>query len=131
MDGARTVHLAAHGHHERGNVMFARIDLADGPLMAYDLQRLAKPPQRVILSACEVGRADIRSGDEHLGFTAALLYAGTSTVISSGALVPDATAAPMMAALHKSLVAGMAPAAALAGAMESIQTEPFVCFGAG
>jgi tetratricopeptide (TPR) repeat protein len=131
MDGARTVHLAAHGHHERGNVLFARIDLADGPLMAYDLQRLAKPPQRVILSACEVGRADVRSGDEHLGFTAALLYAGTSTVISSGALVPDDEAPGLMAALHFAVAAGSTPAAALAAAMTGGRMNPFVCFGAG
>ena len=131
MDGARTVHLAAHGHHERGNVLFARIDLADGPLMAYDLQRLSKPPQRVILSACEVGRADVRSGDEHLGFTAALLYAGTGTVISSGALIPDEAAPPLMAALHSALAAGTAPAAALAAAMAGDRMNPFVCFGVG
>ncbi|MGH3415000.1 MAG: CHAT domain-containing protein [Actinocrinis sp.] len=131
MDGARTVHLAAHGHHERGNVMFARIDLADGPLMAYDLQRLSKPPQCVILSACEVGRAEVRSGDEHLGFTAALLYAGTSTVISSGTAVPDASAPPLMAALHAALAAGTDPASALAEAMAPDWTAPFVCFGAG
>jgi CHAT domain-containing protein len=131
MDGARTVHLAAHGHHERGNVLFARIDLADGPLMAYDLQRLSKPPQRVILSACEVGRADVRSGDEHLGFTAALLYAGTSTVISSGALVPDEAAPPLMAALHSAVAAGATPAVALAAAMAADRMNPFVCFGAG
>ena len=131
MDGARTVHLAAHGHHERGNVLFARIDLADGPLMAYDLQRLSKPPQRVILSACEVGRADVRTGDELLGFTAALLYAGTSTVISSGTLIPDASAPPLMAALHSAVATGTGPAAALADAMAGGEMSPFVCFGAG
>jgi tetratricopeptide (TPR) repeat protein len=131
MDGARTVHLAAHGHHERGNVLFARVDLADGPLMAYDLQRLAKPPQCVILSACEVGRADVRTGDEHLGFTAALLHAGTATVISSGAQVADDAAPRLMTALHKAVAAGTAPALALAGAAEPDQFNPFVCFGAG
>ncbi|HEU5353001.1 MAG TPA: CHAT domain-containing protein [Actinocrinis sp.] len=131
IDGAHTVHLAAHGHHERGNVMFARIDLADGPLMAYDLQRLARPPRRVILSACELGRADVRIGDEHLGFTAALLYAGTGTVISSGMLIPDADAPPFMAALHKALISGATPAGALAAATASDRDEPFVCFGAG
>jgi hypothetical protein len=131
MDGARTVHLAAHGHHERGNVLFARVDLADGPLMAYDLQRLAKPPQCVILSACEVGRADVRSGDEHLGFTAALLHAGTATVISSGAQVADDSAAALMTALHTAVAAGTAPALALAGAAGQDRFNPFVCFGAG
>ncbi len=131
IDGAHTVHLAAHGHHERGNVMFARIDLADGPLMAYDLQRLSRPPRRVILSACELGRADIRIGDEHLGFTAALLYAGTGTVISSGVVIPDADAPPFMAALHKALISGASPAGALAAATAPDRNEPFVCFGAG
>lgn len=131
IDGAHTVHLAAHGHHERGNVMFARVDLADGPLMAYDLQRLSRPPRRVILSACELGRADVRIGDEHLGFTAALLYAGTGTVISSGMLIPDADAPPFMAALHKALISGTTPAGALAAAMAADHNEPFVCFGAG
>lgn len=130
MDGARTVHLAAHGHHERGNVMFARLDLADGPLMAYDLQRLARPPRRVILSACELGRADVRVGDEPLGFTAALLHAGTSTVISSSTLIPDAAAAPLMTALHEALSAGGRPAAALTAALRPDREEPFVCFGA-
>ncbi|HEU5427723.1 MAG TPA: CHAT domain-containing tetratricopeptide repeat protein [Actinocrinis sp.] len=131
IDGAHTVHLAAHGHHERGNVMFARIDLADGPLMAYDLQRLSRPPRRVILSACELGRADVRIGDEHLGFTAALLYAGTGTVISSGVAIPDADAPPFMAALHKALISGTSPAGALAAATAADRNEPFVCFGAG
>jgi tetratricopeptide (TPR) repeat protein len=131
MDGARTVHLAAHGHHERGNVLFARVDLADGPLMAYDLQRLSKPPQCVILSACEVGRADVRSGDEHLGFTAALLHAGTATVISSGAQVSDDAAPLLMTALHRAVAAGTPPALALAGAAGPDQFNPFVCFGAG
>jgi CHAT domain-containing protein len=125
------VHLAAHGHHERGNVLFARVDLADGPLMAYDLQRLKKPPRCVILSACEVGRADVRSGDEHLGFTAALLHAGTATVISSGAQVADDSAASLMTALHTAVAAGTAPALALAGAAGQDRFSPFVCFGAG
>ncbi|HEU5334175.1 MAG TPA: CHAT domain-containing protein [Actinocrinis sp.] len=131
MDGARTVHLAAHGHHERGNVLFARVDLADGPLMAYDLQRLSKPPRCVVLSACEVGRADVRSGDEHLGFTAALLHAGTATVISSGAQVSDDSAPLLMTALHRAVAAGTPPALALAGAAAPDQFNPFVCFGAG
>jgi hypothetical protein len=131
MDGAHTVHLAAHGHHERGNVLFARIDLADGPLMAYDLQRLARPPRRVILSACEVGAADVRSGDEQLGFTAALLHTGTATVVSSSARVPDDTAPGLMAAMHEALARGVAPAAALAQAAGAYPYSTFVCYGSG
>lgn len=133
MDGARTVHLAAHGHHERGNVLFSRVDLADGPLMAYDLQRLTKAPQTVVLSACDVGRADIRSGDEHLGFTAALLHTGTPTVISSITRVADDTTARLMTGLHQAISTGITPALALviAGAAMADYDHPFTCFGAG
>jgi CHAT domain-containing protein len=131
MNGAHTVHLAAHGHHERGNVLFARLDLADGPLMAYDLQHLTKPPLRAILSACEVGDADIRSGDEHLGFTTALLHAGTATVIASGARVPDHFASRLMTQLHQTLATGAAPAAALASAASHHPLNTFTCYGAG
>ena len=59
-------------------MLFSRLDLADGPLMAYDIQQLDSVPALITLSACDVGRAVVRSGDEHLGFTAALLYAGTN-----------------------------------------------------
>ena len=74
------------------NVLFSRLDLADGPLMAYDVQRLSVPPRQVVLSACDVGRAVVRPGDEILGFTAALLHAGTPTVISSVTRVADEVA---------------------------------------
>ncbi len=83
LDGAPLAHLAAHGHHDRENFLFSRLDLADGPLMAYDIQQLTAAPRHVILSACDVGRTVVRPGEEILGFTAALLYIGTATVISS------------------------------------------------
>jgi CHAT domain-containing protein len=109
------------------------VDLADGPLMAYDLQRLTKAPQTVVLSACDVGRADIRSGDEHLGFTAALLHTGTPTVISSITRVADDTTARLMTGLHQAISTGITPALALviAGAAMADYDHPFTCFGAG
>ena len=76
LDGAPLAHLAAHGYHDRENVLFSRLDLADGPLMAYDVQRLSHAPAHVVLSACDVGRTVVRPGDEILGFTAALLHMG-------------------------------------------------------
>ena len=83
LDGAPLAHLAAHGHHDQENFLFSRLDLADGPLMAYDIQQLAAAPRHVVLSSCDVGRTVVRPGEEILGFTAALLYIGTATVISS------------------------------------------------
>jgi tetratricopeptide (TPR) repeat protein len=144
LDGAPLAHLAAHGYHDRENVLFSRLDLADGPLMAYDVQRLTQPPGHVVLSACDVGRTVVRPGDEILGFTAALLHLGTATVISSVSRVDDEIALATMTAYHRALSAGARPAEALAlagahagpagvapapTALDPI--APFVCFGAG
>jgi hypothetical protein len=131
LDGARLAHLAAHGHHDRENFLFSRLDLADGPLMAYDVQQLAAPPRHVVLSACDVGQAVVRPGEEFLGFTAALLYSGTETVISSVTRVADDDAAGVMTAYHRALAAGARPAAALAEAARTEPLSPFVCFGCG
>ncbi|AQZ64386.1 unnamed protein product [[Actinomadura] parvosata subsp. kistnae] len=131
LDGASFAHFAAHGHHERENVLFSRLVLADGPLMAHDLQRLDRTPGHVVLSACDVGQAVVRAGDELLGFTAALLHLGTSTVISSLTRVPDAVAERVMTAYHRGVSVGASPADALAAAAEGEPACTFVCFGAG
>ena len=133
LDGSPLAHLAAHGHDERENFLFSRLDLADGPLMAYDVQQLAVPPGQVILSACDVGRSVARPGEELLGFTAALLYIGTATVISSIARVADDAAVGIMTAYHQLLTAGARPAEALAAAAAAAPEpfSPFVCFGSG
>jgi hypothetical protein len=129
MDGRGIVHVCAHGHHERENVLFSRLDLVDGPLMAYDVHQLAAAPAHVVLSACDIGRAVVRVGDEILGFTAALLYGGTRSVVSSASLVADDVAVKVMSTYHKALASGAYPARALADANASEPLVPFVCFG--
>jgi CHAT domain-containing protein len=99
--------------------------------MAYDVQQLAVPPGQVILSACDVGRSVVRPGEELLGFTAALLYIGTATVISSVARVADDAAVGIMTAYHERLTTGARPAMALAEATAADPFSPFVCFGSG
>ena len=131
LDGAPLAHLAAHGHHDRENVLFSRLDLADGPLMAYDIQQLTAAPRQVVLSACDVGRTVVRPGEEILGFTAALLYIGTATVISSVTRVADDEAGGMMTGYHRALRGGARPAEALATAALSAPLSTFVCFGSG
>jgi CHAT domain-containing protein len=124
-------HLAGHGHHESENVLFSRLDLADGPLMAYDIAHLAAVPQLITLSACDVGRSVVKPGDELLGFTAALLYAGGATIVASVARVTHESAAAIMVRFHRATVAGRTPAEALAVAASGEPLMPFVCFGAG
>jgi CHAT domain-containing protein len=131
LDGCAVAHFATHGHHEQDSVLFSRLDLADGPLMAYDIHRLGAAPEHVILSSCDVGRAVVRDGDEILGFTAALLYSGTRTVVSSVARMDDAAAVGVMTAYHRGLATGVAPARALADAALTEPLTPLVCFGSG
>jgi CHAT domain-containing protein len=99
--------------------------------MAYDIQQLGAAPRHVVLSSCDVGRTVVRPGDEVVGCTAALLYVGTTTVISSVTRVADATAVGTMTAYHRLLAAGHPPAEALAQACVTEEFSPFVCFGGG
>jgi CHAT domain len=131
LDGAVLAHVAAHGHHDRENVLFSRLELTDGPLMAYDIQQLAAAPRQVILSSCDVGRTVVRPGEEILGFTAALLYTGTATVISSVTRVADDAAVGTMVSYHRALRSGARPAEALARAVLTEPFSPFICFGSG
>ena len=124
-------HLAGHGHHETENVLFSRLDLANGPLMAYDIAHLTAVPPLITLSACDVGRAVVRPGDELLGFTAALLYAGGASIVASVARVTHESAASIMIGFHRASVSGRPPAEALAMACAGEPMTPFVCFGAG
>ncbi|HEY3610642.1 MAG TPA: CHAT domain-containing protein [Pseudonocardiaceae bacterium] len=127
--GRPVAHVAAHGHHEQENVLFSRLDLADGPLMAYDIQQLGATPDHVVLSSCDVGRMVVRTGDEILGFTAALLYSGTRNVVSSVGRVRDDRVPDVMYAYHRALANGAPAARALADCTRDGPLIPFVCFG--
>ena len=131
LSGAGVVHIAAHGRHEPDNPLFSSLELADGPLMGYDLLRLPHPPGLVVLSCCDLGLHDTRPGDESLGTASALLASGARTVVASVTREADDVAQPLMVALHGRLRAGERPAAALASAAAAVGTTGFVCFGAG
>ncbi len=127
LDGSRLAHVAAHGEFRADNPLFSCLHLADGPLTAYDLQRLRQPPRVLVLSSCESGMTGVAAGDELLGLAAVLLAAGTRAVIASTALVPDIETRELMLLLHSALADGASPAAALARAGHAT----FVCIGAG
>ena len=132
-DGARVVHIAAHGARSAENPLFSRVDLADGPLGAYDVDRLRRVPDLVVLSACDVGTAATRA-DDPLGLPVALLHAGVRAVIAPVSRVAADVARRFSRALHAGLLAGRPPDAALAGAVTSLpgrSPAPFCCFGDG
>jgi tetratricopeptide (TPR) repeat protein len=106
LDGAGLAHVAAHGRFREDSPLFSSVDLADGPLMVHDLQRLRRPPHRVVLSACESGEMAPVGAQELLGLSAALLSMGTAGIVSSLGEVDDAATVEVMVALHASLRAG-------------------------
>jgi hypothetical protein len=125
------IHVAAHGQHQPENPLFSYVQMHDGPLYAYELERSDRCAEHVVLSACEVGAATIRPGDEPLGLTSVLLRLGARSVVSGVARIHDQVAADVMTAYHRQLAAGIDSAESLADAM-STSTDlpaPFGCFG--
>ncbi|MBO4204620.1 CHAT domain-containing protein [Micromonospora echinofusca] len=141
LDGAGLAHIAAHGTFRADNPLFSTLDLADGPLTAYELERLPHPPGCVVLSACDSGLSGVRPGDEVMGFSAVLLASGARSLIATVLPVPADLTTTLMLDLHRRMRAGVPPAQALAAAQRAFDTgadgaahataAAFVCFGAG
>lgn len=139
LSGAAVAHLATHGRLSADNPLFSDLALTDGPLFAYDLERLRRPPHTVVLAACDSGRSVVAAGDELLGLGATFLTQGTTQLVASVLPVLDAETAPVMAAFHRLLAARQPPAVALAAAQQEVAADPvtmagaagFSCLGAG
>jgi hypothetical protein len=139
-NGAAILHLAAHGTLRSDNPLFSALSLSDGPFTIYEIERLSHAPRHVILAACDTGRHEVVASDEVLGFGAALLGGGSSTVVAPVVAIPDSSTVPLMRAYHRGLIRGYRPAQALADAQAGIQAEDtaqwaaaagFICLGAG
>jgi len=139
LDGAGVAHIIAHGGFRSDNPLFSSLRLADGGITVYDLARVPRLPPVIVLSACNAGITAARPGNETMGIVAGLLGAGVRTVIASTGLVPDTVlTTATMVGLHRLLLAGRSPAAALAEVQtvalegpEGYAAGSFVCFGAG
>ncbi|RIW48201.1 CHAT domain-containing protein [Micromonospora endophytica] len=141
LDGAGMVHIAAHGTFRADNPQFSSLELADGPLFAYEWERVTRPPDCVVLSACDSGLTGVRPGDEIMGFAAVLLALGTRCLIATVLPVPAEPTTALMLDLHRHMRAGTHPAQALARAQHSFTTSTtdptaqataaaFICLGA-
>lgn len=116
MDGKRLVHIAAHGRVREDHPLFSSLHLADGPLHGYDLERLHRAPEIVVLSACDSGLAR------------ALLDAGARVVIASVMPVPDERTTRLMTVLHRELRTST-PAQAVLTAQQRAGHLGFNCYG--
>jgi CHAT domain-containing protein len=76
-----TLHLSCHGFFHPTDPLASGLLLADGVLTARDIMGLRLNADLVTLSACQTALSDQQPGDELVGLTRALLYAGASSVL--------------------------------------------------
>ena len=137
IDGAAVAHIAAHGVFRADSPMFSSIQLDDGPLTVYDLERLRRGPRLLVLSSCDSGVAAPAGADEVLGLASSLIPLGTAGIVASVVPVNDPAVVPLMITLHRELRTGASLAAALRDARRGHQADPvaaatgwsFICLG--
>ncbi len=109
------IHLATHGELNREQPLQSRILLTltkknDGSLTVREIFGLDLSSYLVTLSACETGEIgsyiagkEFSSGDDLVGLTRALIFAGTPSVIASLWYVSDASTVLLMENLYRNL----------------------------
>jgi len=102
------LHLATHGVFDAGRPLDSALLLApspgdDGRLRVADLYALHLDADLVTLSACETAMGQVASGDDVVGFTRGLLYAGASSVVSSLWQVDDQATRDLMVRFYTNL----------------------------
>jgi CHAT domain-containing protein/tetratricopeptide (TPR) repeat protein len=118
--GVDLVHIAAHGFYEAETPLFSRLALAEGDgsdgnlevheiLSDVDLTGV----NLVVLSACQTALGKSSAGDEIVGLTRALLYAGTPGVVSTLWDIRDDATATLMSGFYCRLLSGDSVADAL------------------
>jgi CHAT domain-containing protein len=107
------LHFACHGQFDAEDALRSGILLAPGPddtgeldatLTAEELATVRIRADLVTLSACESGVNEHRPGDELIGLTRALIYAGTPSVIVSLWRVDDLSAGLLMRGFYERLL---------------------------
>ena len=114
LTSADVVHVAAHGRRRVDNALFSGIDLFDGPLMAYDIERLSQTPKTVILSCCDLGASNSQGAFGLLGFSGALVSRGTLQVAAAVLPVSDEMSRSVMVRLHEAMHRGLSVSQAVA-----------------
>lgn len=126
------LHFACHGYFHSEQALKSGVALAgsngDGAseqnLTAEEIFGLQMNAELVVLSACESGINDRRPGDELIGLTRALIYAGTPSVLVSLWTVDDLSTALLMEQFYKNWLKGVSKAEALRRSQHWLRTLP-------
>lgn len=119
---ARIWHVACHGEFDQGDPRRSGIVLADGRCTVADLMSLRLDCELVTFSACETGVAERAPGDELIGLTRALIYAGARAVLVSLWPVDEISTSILMQRFYEALVAGADKSTALREAQHQLRT---------
>ena len=124
-DGGRSqlVHIASHGYFRQDNPMFSAIRLADSYLSLYDLYHMDLPVDLLTLSGCVTGLNVIAEGDELIGLSRGLLFAGARSLLLSLWDVDDRSTAEFMQLFYSHLLRQHDKAEALRSAMLDLRTR--------
>ncbi len=113
LESSATFHYAGHGAFGGPEGIEARLPLANGTALGIlDVLTRTRVPRRVVLSACETGRAADAS-TETIGLAHAFVLAGSETVVAPTRVVPDALAAQVSIGYYRALLRGNDPGKAL------------------
>ncbi|SDT63274.1 CHAT domain-containing protein [Jiangella sp. DSM 45060] len=136
LDGSWLAHIGAHGRYRGDNPMFSSLELADGPLTVFDIERLQSPPYRLLLTACESGVGSPTGADELLGLTTSLSALGTAGLLATVVPVSDAASVDLSLVVHGRLRTGddlgaalLAARRAAAGARDRATAWSFLALG--
>jgi predicted negative regulator of RcsB-dependent stress response len=100
-------HVACHGAYRADNPLFSTLRLDDGPLNAFDLERLPAIPRTVVLSACNVAMGAPAGGGALLGLASAVMTFGARSVIAPLTPVSDERVVAAMVQLHRGILDGL------------------------
>lgn len=103
MTSSDIIHYAGHARFEEDDPLASCLFLNDTRLTARDLFAFTGASLRLItLSGCETGVNRIHAGDELLGMTRALLYAGASSLLLTLWLLDDQASPDLMIGFYDS-----------------------------
>jgi CHAT domain-containing protein/tetratricopeptide (TPR) repeat protein len=97
---SRVVHIATHGQFCE-NPAFSSVRLADTTVGLIDLYQLRLDAELVTLSGCGTGLHVVVGGDELMGLSRGLLYAGARSVLATLWDVNDASTAELMGSFYE------------------------------
>jgi CHAT domain-containing protein/predicted negative regulator of RcsB-dependent stress response len=123
------LHFATHGHLNKSNPLFSRIDLEptpdeDGRLEVFEIMGLQLEADLVALSACNTALgsgyfSEVPAGDDWVSLTRAFIFAGTPSVVASLWEVDDRSTTELMKSFYRYLPK-MSKAEALAQAQRDL-----------